>query len=67
MKGGWLYMLANRYRGTIYTGVTADLARRAWQHTEGAGSSFAAKYGAHLLVYAEHHERIEDAIRGRER
>ena len=29
-KGGWVYMMANRYRGTIYTGVTADLAARVY-------------------------------------
>ena len=55
-------MLVNRYRGTIYTGVTADLARRAWQHRECAGSSFASRYGLAKLVHAERHERIEDAI-----
>lgn len=35
MPGGWVYLVANRYRGTIYTGVTADLARRAWQLDSG--------------------------------
>lgn len=62
MKGGWVYILADRYRGATYVGVTADLARRAWQHKEGVGSSHAARYGIRLLVYAERHERIEDAI-----
>jgi putative endonuclease len=62
MKGGWVYIVANRYRGTIYTGVTADIARRSWQHKQRTGSKFAAKYDADILVYAERHERIEDAI-----
>jgi putative endonuclease len=62
MKGGWVYMVASRYRGTIYTGVTSDLAKRAWQHKQKRGSKFAAKYDADRLVYAERHERIEDAI-----
>ena len=62
MRGGWVYMLANRYRGTIYTGVTADLARRIVQHREGSGSGFAARYRADRLVYAEPHETIEAAI-----
>jgi putative endonuclease len=60
--GGWLYMMADRYRGAIYTGVTADLARRAFQHREGTGSRFVRKYKLLRLVYAEPCERIEDAI-----
>ena len=36
-KGGWAYMMADRYRGTIYVGVTADLAARIAQHREGKG------------------------------
>jgi len=62
MKGGWVYILASRYRSTLYTGVTSDLARRTWQHREGSGSRFAAAYNAIRLVYAERHERIDGAI-----
>ena len=54
--------LANRYRGTIYTGVTGEIAARMMQHREGAGSKFAAKYGVDRLVYVEHHETIDAAI-----
>ena len=60
--GGWLYMMADRYRGAIYTGVTADLARRTFQHRSGEGSRFVHKYKLLRLVYAEPYERIEDAI-----
>ncbi len=59
MVGGYVYMLANRYRGTIYTGVTSDIAARMIQHREGTGSRFAAKYGVERLVYAEPHDLIE--------
>ncbi len=62
MAGGWVYMMANRYRGTIYTGVTADIAARAWQHKEGIGSKFATEYELNRLVYAEPHDTIVDAI-----
>jgi putative endonuclease len=62
MAGGWVYILASRYRGTLYTGVTADLARRTWQHREGSGSGFARRYEVVRLVYAERQERIDEAI-----
>ncbi len=55
-------MLANRYRGTIYTGVTRDIARRSWQHRTGTGSAFARRYGVNRLVYAEQTESVVDAI-----
>ncbi|MEM6493047.1 MAG: GIY-YIG nuclease family protein [Pseudomonadota bacterium] len=61
-KGGWAYMMADRYRGTIYVGVTADLAARITQHREGKGSDFCAKYGLKRLVWAERFAFIEEAI-----
>ena len=55
-------MMANHYRGTIYVGVTADLAQRIFQHREGTGSRFCARYGLHRLVWAEHGDSIEGCI-----
>ncbi len=54
--------MANRYRGTIYVGVTADLPHRMIQHREGKGSQFCAEYGLTKLVWAEFIEPIEKAI-----
>jgi putative endonuclease len=62
MRGGWVYLMADRYRGTIYTGVTADIAARTYQHRTQGGSQFVKRYGLLRLVYAEQHERIDDAI-----
>jgi putative endonuclease len=61
-KGGWVYIMADRYRGTMYVGVTADLAARIDQHTSGTGSDFCARYGLNRLVWAERGDRIEDCI-----
>jgi len=62
MRGGWVYIMSNRPNGTLYIGVTADLARRVWQHREGTGSEFVRRYGLTQLVYAERHEEIVRAI-----
>jgi len=62
MRGGWVYMMADRYRGTIYTGVTSDIGRRSVQHRSGTGSRFVKKYELLRLVYAEEHERIDEGI-----
>jgi putative endonuclease len=54
--------MTNRPNGTLYVGVTADLARRYTQHREGTGSAFVRQYGLTRLVYAERHEDIIAAI-----
>ena len=61
-SGGWVYIMANRYRGGMYTGVTADLAARVWQHRNGEGSQHVAETGKTMLVYAERHDDIEAAL-----
>ncbi len=45
--------MANRPDGTIYTGVTADLLRRVWQHKQGLMPGLCKKYNLHRLDYYE--------------
>ena len=56
--GGWVYIMTNRRNGTLYVGTTADLARRVWEHREGAADGFTRRYGLKRLVYAEEHNYI---------
>jgi putative endonuclease len=60
--GGWVYIMADRYRGTMYVGVTADLAARILQHRNGSGSDFCRRYGLFRLVWAENGASITDCI-----
>lgn len=60
--GGYVYILASGRNGTLYIGVTANLAARMMQHRSGEGSGFASRYDVNRLVYCERHARIEDAI-----
>ena len=62
IKGGWVYIMADRYRGAMYVGVTANLARRVFLHREGRGSEFCAQYWLDRLVWAERGDTIEDCI-----
>ncbi|MDQ4419466.1 GIY-YIG nuclease family protein [Sphingobium sp. DEHP117] len=61
-QGGWVYMMADRYRGTLYVGVTSDLPARIYQHRTGTDSDFCVKYGPTRLVWAEHGDDILSCI-----
>jgi len=58
-----IYILASRYRGTLYTGVTSSLWQRIWDHKNGRFAGFTLKYGVKTLVWYEHHLSMEEAIR----
>jgi hypothetical protein len=46
-----VYIVASRRHGTLYTGVTASLPKRAYEHREGLVKGFSAKYGCKVLVW----------------
>ena len=62
----YVYILASRRNGTLYTGMTDNLARRLWEHETGDASRFTAKYAVKTLVWYELHESRQEAF-GRER
>ena len=62
MSGGYVYILASKPYGTLYIGVTNDLAFRVWQHREGQGSTFCREHGVSRLVHYEVFEDISNAI-----
>lgn len=49
----YVYILATGKLGTLYIGYTSDLARRVYEHREGAIPGFTRKYGVRRLVYFE--------------
>ena len=61
-RPGFVYILASRPNGTLYVGVTNDLARRIAEHEAGVGSVFTSEYGVTRLVYVEEHADIRDAV-----
>ena len=44
MSGGWVYIMTNRPNGVLYTGVTSDIARRAYEHRESLVPGFTKRY-----------------------
>jgi putative endonuclease len=57
----FVYMLASRRNGTLYTGMTDDLGRRVWQHRTGS-MGFTSRYDVTVLVWYEVHESRESAF-----
>jgi putative endonuclease len=62
MPESWVYIMTNRPNSVLYTGVTADLARRVYEHRCGLVDGFTAKYRLLRLVYYEQHNEILLAI-----
>jgi putative endonuclease len=60
-------MMASGAYGTLYVGVTNDIASRTWQHREGHGSTFCRRYGVTRLVWYEPFEDMGLAIRREKR
>jgi putative endonuclease len=58
----FVYILASQRNGTLYTGVTGNLAERVHQHKAKRGSGFTARYGVDRLVWYEAHEDPSAAI-----
>ncbi|HEX4180749.1 MAG TPA: GIY-YIG nuclease family protein [Caulobacteraceae bacterium] len=57
-----VYITASQKNGTVYTGVTADLARRAYEHRIGAVKGFSSDTGAKRLVWYRVNDSIVEAI-----
>ena len=53
-----VYILASKRNGTLYIGVTSDIARRAWEHRSNAVGGFVRDYAVHRLVLVEFHETM---------
>ena len=61
-KKYYVYFMTNKYKTTLYTGVTNDLRRRVNEHKEKRFDSFSKKYNLEFLVYYEEFNDINQAI-----
>lgn len=62
MKDYYVYILSNKTRTTFYIGVTNDLQRRMFEHTNRVSDSFSKKYNLNKLLYFEQATDINSAI-----
>ena len=67
MKQAVVYILASEPYGTLYIGVTSNLAARIEAHRSGSVAGFTKEYGVHILVYFEVHEDMYEAIQREKR
>jgi len=67
MKQPAVYVLASKPYGTLYIGVTSNLASRVEAHRSGTVEGFAKEHGVSRLVYFELHESMLDAIQREKR
>jgi putative endonuclease len=59
---GYVYILASKRNGTLYTGVTRDLSTRLYEHQHELTPGFTSRYGVKTLVWFEEHDLLIDAI-----
>jgi putative endonuclease len=62
MKQPCVYIVASRRNGTLYTGVTSNLPKRAFEHREGLVAGFSKKHGCKFLGWYELHDSMIEAI-----
>ncbi|MCK6541555.1 GIY-YIG nuclease family protein [bacterium] len=62
MKSYYVYILASKRNGTLYTGVTNNLIRRTYEHKNEIVPGFTSRYKVHTLVYFEQFNDIREAI-----
>jgi putative endonuclease len=62
MRAYYIYIITNKYNGTLYIGVTSDLKKRIWEHKNKVMKGFSAKYNVNQLVYFEEYDDINSAI-----
>jgi putative endonuclease len=62
VKQYYVYILASKRNGTLYTGVTNNLPKRVFEHKNDVIRGFTEKYSVHNLVWYERYDDICSAI-----
>jgi putative endonuclease len=66
-KSYYVYILASRRNGTLYVGVTSNIAQRSWIHRDGLVPGFTKKHGVKILIHCEAFDDVRLAIQREKR
>lgn len=58
----YVYIMTNKYKTVLYTGVTNNLHRRVNEHKNKLTDGFTKRYNLQVLVYFEEYSNINEAI-----
>ena len=58
-----VYIMASERNGTLYVGVTSDIAKRVWEHKNNVIEGFTKKYSVHTLVWFQIFATMPEAIK----
>ena len=61
-KQYFIYMMTNRWKNVLYTGMTNSLERRVWEHKNKAVPGFTKQYNCDRLIYFEEYTEVDQAI-----
>jgi len=67
MKTYYTYIMTNKTRTVLYTGVTNNLIRRVTEHKSGNSSGFTSRYHLTELVWFAEFSDVNDAIAAEKR
>ena len=59
----FVYIMTNKNRTVLYTGVTSSLSERVNEHSQGLRRGFAKKYNCNYLIYYDRFDYIANAIK----
>ena len=58
----FVYILASKPYGALYTGFTGDITGRIYEHKNHVFPGFTSRYSVHTLVWYEAHSDVHAAI-----
>ncbi len=67
MQSYYVYILASLRNGTLYVGVTNDLARRVHEHKNGSADGFTKTHNVKMPVWFGETPNVADAIQHEKR
>ncbi|MES2983969.1 MAG: GIY-YIG nuclease family protein [Pseudomonadota bacterium] len=59
----WIVYILQCADGSLYTGITTDLAVRLEKHANGTGAKYTRGRGPYAVIFTEHHLTKSEALK----